>query len=56
MQTTSERPVYEAPRLTVIGDLRTLTLGGPHSCHDGCSQNIGNQGTGNCEGTSACSE
>lgn len=45
--------LYAPPSLKVLGELRSLTLGGKHSCHDGNSGNIGNLGTGNCNGTSA---
>ena len=41
---------YEAPKLTVLGELRTLTLGGPHSCADGNSGSTGN----NSQNSGAC--
>lgn len=60
MDDSTRTSIYESPSLRVIGELRTLTLGGPHSCHDGNSpgntasgDGVGNIGKGNCDGISA---
>jgi hypothetical protein len=40
---TSTTRIYQAPRLTVIGEVRLLTLGEHFSCPDGNSGNVGNK-------------
>lgn len=47
----AETSIYKTPKLTVIGDLRSLTLGNHFSCTDGLSGNDGNKSnnSGECQ-------
>lgn len=42
LMNASTTRVYQAPKLTVIGEVRLLTLGEHFSCPDGKSGNVGN--------------
>ncbi len=45
----SDKKRYAQFQLVEYGTLRTLTLGGPHSCPDGVNPEEGNMGVaGNC--------